>query len=206
MSKLTSPLGHSDVEVLSTQTCHEGFLKLDKLVLRHRLHGGGWSVPLQRELLLKDAAVGILLFDPVLDKVVLVRQFRIGAMDSSGGPWLLELVAGMARPDEDPLQVAVRESLEESNCTPEHVIRICDYLNSPGTSNERLMLYCGRVDATTAAGIHGLTEEHEDIEVVVLDLNEAVQAIASGAIHNAMTIIAIQWLQLHKPAVLKAWK
>ena len=203
---LTSPLGHSDVEVLSTQTCHEGFLKLDQLVLRHRLHAGGWSVPLQREILLKEAAVGILLFDPVLDKVVLVRQFRIGAMGIPGSPWLLELAAGMAGPNEDPLQVAVRESVEESNCTPQDVIRICDYLVSPGTSNERLTLFCGRVDATTAAGIHGLPDEHEDIEVVVLDMNEAVQAIATGVIHNAMTIIAIQWLQLHKSAVLAAWK
>lgn len=205
MSETSTSLGHSDVELLSSRLCHDGFLKVEKIALRHRLFAGGWSQPLQRELLVKDAAVGVLLYDPVLDRVILVRQFRIGAMGGSASPWLLELVAGMVGPGEEASRVAIREAVEESNCTPTELIKICEYLNSPGTSNEKLTLYCGRVDSGAAGGIHGLAEEHEDIEVVVLDLKEVTQAITSGVINNAMTIIAIQWLQLNKPAVLEIW-
>lgn len=206
MSKIPDTFGHDDVEILARQSCFTGFLKLEKIQLRHRLHAGGWSAHLQRELLVKDAAVGVLLFDPGRDQVVLVRQFRIGAIGHANSPWMLELVAGMAGPDEDVKQVAIREAIEESNCVPAHLIRICEYFNSPGTSNEKLTLFCGKVDAGTAGGIHGLSEEHEDIEVVVLSLDEVVKAIADGEINNAMTIIAIQWLQLHKASVAQAWQ
>lgn len=205
MSESSASFGRADVEVLSAVKCYDGFLKLEKLELRHRLCAGGWCAPLSREILVKDAAVGVLLYDPVLDKLVLIRQFRAGALGSSQSPWLLELVAGMVGPGEKAAEVAVREALEESACTPTQLIKIYDYFNSPGTSNEKLTLFCGRVDASAAGGIHGLVEENEDIEVVVLAMDAAVQALASGAINNAMTIMAIQWLQLNKTAVLQAW-
>ncbi len=205
MSESSASFGQADVEILSTVTCYDGFLKLEKLELRHRLFAGGWCAPLHREILVKDAAVGVLLYDPDLDKVVLIRQFRVGALGSSQNPWLLELVAGMVGPGELAQEVAIREAIEESACTPTELIKIYDYFNSPGTSNEKLTLFCGRVDASAAGGIHGLAEENEDIEVVVLSTREAEQALASGAIDNAMTIMAIQWLQLNKTAVLQTW-
>ena len=70
-------------------------MRIETLQLKHRLFDGEWSEVLQRELLVKDEAVGILLFDPARDEVVLVRQFRTGAMNEESAPWLLELVAGM---------------------------------------------------------------------------------------------------------------
>lgn len=206
MSESSASFGQADVELLSSVTCYDGFLKVKKLELSHRLCAGGWCAPLHREIVVKDAAVGVLLYDPVLDKIVLIRQFRAGALGCSHSPWLLELVAGMVGPGEQAQEVAVREAIEESACTPTELIKIYEYLNSPGTSNEKLTLFCGRVNASAAGGIHGLAEENEDIEVVVLSMHEAVQALASGAINNAMTIMAIQWLQLNKPVVLQAWK
>ena len=205
MSKSGSRFNRDDVEVLNRENCHSGFLKLEKLRLRHRLYAGGWSEAMQREVILRDEAVGVLLFDPDRDQLVLVRQFRVGLIGQSSDAWLLELVAGMVKPGEEVEQVAIRESIEEADCEPTDLIRICEYFNSPGTSNEKLTLFCGRVDASTATGIHGLVEEHEDIEVVVMPLDDAFQAIASGDINNAMTIIAIQWLQLHKTTILKGW-
>lgn len=198
-------LGPQDVEIQATETCHSGFLKVDKLTLKHRLFAGGWSDSLIREVLVKDQAVGVLLYDPALDKVVLVRQFRVGVLGEPISPWLLELVAGMVEPGEKVEQVAARETEEEANCTPEQLVRICEYYNSPGTSTEKLTLFCGRVDSAELGGIHGLDEEHEDIEVVVLELADVIEAMDSGAINNAMTIIAIQWLQLHKSRLISSW-
>lgn len=205
MNKLETKFEKADIEVLSRENCHDGFLKLDRLRLRHRLFNGSWSEILQRELLIKDQAVGILLFDPERDEVVLVRQFRVGIMDESQSPWLLELVAGMVEDGEQLEQVAIREAGEESNCIPTDLIKICDYYNSPGASNEKVTLFCGRVDAEAAGGVFGLAKEHEDIEVVVFSHNEMLAAMESGSINNAMTIIALQWLQLHKQELLKLW-
>ena len=159
-----------------------------------------------RELILRPRAVGVLLFDPAQQQVVLVRQIRAGMLDEGQNPWLLELVAGMVESGEEPIEVAARESLEEANTKPQDLLQICEYYNSPGISNERITLFCGRVDATQAGGIFGLDAEHEDIEVVVLSLADALAKVASGEINNAMSIIALQWLQLNQPMLEESWK
>lgn len=159
-----------------------------------------------RELILRPRAVGVLLFDPAQQQVVLVRQIRVGMLDEGQNPWLLELVAGMVESCEEPIEVAARESLEEANTKPQDLLQICEYYNSPGISNERITLFCGRVDATQAGGIFGLDAEHEDIEVVVLSLADALAKVASGEINNAMSIIALQWLQLNQPMLEESWK
>mgnify|MGYP002177115025 FL=1 len=159
-----------------------------------------------RELILRPRAVGVLLFDPAQQQVVLVRQIRVGMLDEGQNPWLLELVAGMVESGEEPIEVAARESLEEANTKPQDLLQICEYYNSPGISNERITLFCGRVDSTQAGGIFGLDAEHEDIEVVVLSLADALAKVASGEINNAMSIIALQWLQLNQPMLEESWK
>ena len=187
------------------ETALDTFLRVDRLRLRHELFGGGFSDTMTRELLLRPRAVGVLLFDPVLEKVVLVRQIRIGMLDEGQDPWLLELVAGMVEPGEQPQEVAARESLEEADLAPQNLVQISEYYNSPGISNERITLFCGRVDSAGAGGVFGLADEHEDIEVVVLDVEEAVSLVEAGKIHNALTIIALQWLQLHRRELEASW-
>ncbi len=194
-----------DVEIISRSDCYDGFLRVERLRLRHRLFSGEWSEIFDRELQHKAPAVGILLFDPQRDVLLLVRQFRVGMLGEQSSSWPLEIVAGMVGQGEQSDEVAVRESKEESNCVPTDLIRICEYFNSPGASNEKITLYCGRIDSENAGGVYGLAQEHEDIEAVLLDYEEAMHAIDSGGINNAMTIIALQWLQLHRKDLLKNW-
>ena len=194
------------IEVDQRETLFDSFLRIDRLKLRHSLFAGGWSELMTRELILRRRAVGVLLFDPAQQQVVLVRQIRVGMLDEGQNPWLLELVAGMVESGEEPIEVAARESLEEANTKPQDLLQICEYYNSPGISNERITLFCGRVDATQAGGIFGLDAEHEDIEVVVLSLADALAKVASGEINNAMSIIALQWLQLNQPMLEESWK
>ena len=194
------------IEVDQRETLFDSFLRVDRLKLRHSLFAGGWSELMTRELILRPCAVGVLLFDPAQQQVVLVRQIRVGMLDEGQDPWLLELVAGMVESGEEPIEVAARESLEEANTKPQDLLQICEYYNSPGISNERITLFCGRVDATQAGGIFGLDAEHEDIEVVMLSLADALAKVASGEINNAMSIIALQWLQLNQPMLEESWK
>ncbi len=194
------------IEVDQRETLFDSFLRVDRLKLRHSLFAGGWSELMTRELILRPRAVGVLLFDLAQQQVVLVRQIRVGMLDEGQNPWLLELVAGMVESGEEPIEVAARESLEEANTKPQDLLQICEYYNSPGISNERITLFCGRVDATQAGGIFGLDAEHEDIEVVVLSLADALAKVASGEINNAMSIIALQWLQLNQPMLEESWK
>ncbi|MFT4861970.1 MAG: ADP-ribose pyrophosphatase [Pseudohongiellaceae bacterium] len=206
MAKLDPMFSSADVKVQQRSTSYDGFLRIDELLLSHRLIEGGWSEIIKRELQIKAGAVAILMFDPVREEVVLVRQFRVGMIDEQGSPWLLEIVAGMIEMGETPEDVAIRESIEEADLTPANILKICEYYSSPGTTNEKVYLYCGQVDSSNAGGVHGMIDEHEDIEVVVISFAELVDAVECGLINNAMTIIATQWLEKNMPKVLAQWQ
>jgi ADP-ribose pyrophosphatase len=193
----------SDVVTLSRELAYGSFLKVDRVKLKHRMFNGDWSPPILREVLVRERAVGVLLFDPKREEIVLVRQFRVGVMNDSQGAWILEIVAGMVSEKEQFSDVAIRETEEESGCKVLKLIEICEYYNSPGITNEKVILYCGLIDATNAGGVHGLKEEHEDIASIVLPYKDAIHRLKSGRVNNPMTIIALQWLMLNKSAIKK---
>ena len=197
--------GHEDVEILERHPAWQGFFRLDVVRLRHRLFDGGWSREMQRELFVRGPAVVLLPYDPVRDQVVLIEQFRVGALDMPYSPWLLELVAGIVEEGEAPEAVARREADEEAGLKVAEVEFVCRYQVSPGGNTEEVLIYCGRVDAARAGGIHGLASEHEDIRVHVLDWTDAREAIDSGQVRNAAGIIALQWLALHREALRGRW-
>jgi len=76
---------------------------------------------------------------------------------------------------------------------------------SPGGTTETTALFCGRIDSTQAAGIHGLETENEDIQVHVIPLSTAREMLEQGKIQFAPAIIALQWLFLHQNDVKKQW-
>jgi ADP-ribose pyrophosphatase len=194
-----------DVEVIEREPCFSGFYQLDRLRLRHRQFAGGMGPVLTRELFVRHDAVCVLPYDPQRDTVVLIEQFRVGALDKSARPWLLELVAGLIDKDEVPEAVARREALEEANLSLSVLWPISQYYPSPGGSDERVHLFIGRCDSQGAGGIHGLAEEGEDIRVHVWALEDALDAVRDGRIDNAASIIALQWLALNRSEVRGLW-
>lgn len=195
----------TDVEILKHDTAYQGYFRIERYQLRHRLFEGGWSNPLTREIFERGHAAAALLFDPVLNKIVLIEQFRIGTLNKTEHPWLLELIAGIIDAHETPESVAIRETQEEAGLAVLDLTPICEYWVSPGASTETVALFCARVDASHAGGTYGLPEEGEDIQVHVVDLQQAYDLLNSGHIKNAPTIIALQWLQLHEENIRKKW-
>ena len=184
---------------------YKGFFRMEKWFVRHALFGGGMSPEIARELIVRHAASCVLLYDPVLESVVMIEQFRAPALEG-GRPWLLELVAGLLdKEDEPPEDVARREALEEAGLTLKRIEKIAEYWSSPGASNEKIHLYVGEVDATGAGGIHGLVDEGEDIRVEVIDVAAIETLLASGRVCNAAAIIALQWFQLHSDRLRQTW-
>ena len=192
-------------EILDTEPLSEGFLKLNRYHLRHDLFAGGRSDEIERERVEGLQAASVLLYDPERDEVVLIEQFRIGALEEPNGAWLREIIGGHIGEGESPESVARRESLEEAGCQVLDLIPICEFLVSPGTSCERNYLYCGRVDAAKAGGIHGIDDEGEDIRVLVMKADAAISEIYGGCINSTTGIIALQWLALHREQVQKQW-
>jgi len=193
------------VEIIERETCFRGFYRLDRIKLRHRQYAGGMGSQLTRELFVRHDAVCVLPYDPQRDEVVLIEQFRVGAMEKVANPWLLELVAGLIDKDEEPEEVARREAIEEADLTLTSLWPITQYFPSPGGSNERVHLFVGRCSSEGAGGVHGLPEEGEDIRVHVMSVEDALAAVRDGRIDNAASIIALQWLALNRDEVRGMW-
>ena len=193
------------VELLDKSERYSGFFRINRYRLRHRLFAGGWSGVIEREVFERGHAVGVLPYDPVADSVVLIEQFRIGALVAGMSPWLIEVVAGIVEEGETPEEVARRETQEEAGLEIQALMPMCRYLVSPGGSSESVRLYCGRVDSRGAGGIHGLAEEHEDIRVDRLPYGDAMRLLEEGRVTNSVSLIALQWLALHRDRVRAAW-
>lgn len=193
-------------EILRRERLFKSYLALDSLTLRHRLHAGGMSPPIKRDLLVRGPAVAVLLYDPDRDEVALVEQFRVGALAAGMSPWVIETVAGLIDKGETPRAVALRECEEEAGARPSALVRVCRHLASPGCTDETVEIFVGRVDTRGIGGIHGLPEEGEDIRVLVMKRAEALAACADGRIANAITLIALQWLELNRATLATRWE
>ncbi|WP_318484810.1 ADP-ribose diphosphatase [Photobacterium leiognathi] len=197
-SEKPQSFGMEDVDILAKETVYQGFFKMVKYRFRHKLFAGGWSGEISREMFERGHAAALLPYDPITDEVVLIEQFRIGAMAGGCEPWQLEIVAGMIdHQDESAEDVVKREAVEEAGLTVAELEKVTRYLSSSGGCSEMLDIFVGTVDSTQAGGIHGLEEESEDIRVHVVSREQAYEWVESGKIENAASIIALQWLQLN---------
>lgn len=197
--------GAQDVRILENEEAFSGYYKVRRLTLQHRRFAGGWSEPIVREVFERGDAVGVLPYDPVNDRLVLIEQFRPGAIRADASPWMLELIAGVVEAGESDEDVAHREALEEADCELAELQPIATVLPSAGACNERVRLFCGRVSRTSLGGVHGLPEEAEDILVHSVSREEALDLLARDLIPNGHTLIALQWLQIHGSALRERW-
>lgn len=162
---------------LASETLFEGRL----LQLRRdtvRLPNGRESV---REVVVHPGAVAVV---PVLDdgRVLLVRQFRYAA-----GKPLLEIPAGTLRPGEDPPECAQRELREETGYTARRLEPVASFYLAPGYSTELLHLFW----ATGLTPAEGERDEDEILEIVPMNLHEAVAAIDRGEIQDAKSVAGL---------------
>ncbi len=195
-----------DVELLEKATQFQGYFRIDRYRLRHRLFGGGWGRPIVREVFERGHSVAVLPYDPGRDEVVLIEQFRMGPYAAGAEPWLLEIVAGIVEDGENAEEVARREAVEEAGCHIAEIVPVGGFYVSPGGTSEYVRILCGRVDASKAGGVHGLASEGEDIRVVVLAFRDALAALDGGRVESSSAFAALQWLALHRDDLRRRWR
>jgi ADP-ribose pyrophosphatase len=204
----------NDVEVVEIEEAFKGYFHIDRYHLKHRQFKGEMGKPISREIFERGHAACCLLYDPVLDKLVLIEQFRAGAYaalsspwfdDKETSPWLIEIVAGIIDEGEDPETVVRREAVEEAGCEIGELELIFHYLVTPGGSTESMFTFIGRVEASNIGGIHGLEEEGEDIRVFTVDVEEAFEMFDQRQIINSMVMLPMQWFRAHHQEVRARW-
>lgn len=206
MEEKISLFTQNDYEVTKRDVLYQGFFRLVRNHIRHLKFNNTWTSEFTREILERPSAVGVIPYDPILDQVILIEQFRAGALANPQSPWLIEIIAGIYSIDDNPKEVMHHEAKEEAGLELLDLYQIYEYFVSPGGSNERFTLYCGRVDASNAGGIFGLNEEHEDIRAFPIALDDALLLLQEGKIQTAPAILALQWLQLNREWLRQLWQ
>lgn len=193
------------VEVLASRVGYKGFFKMGVYRLRHGRFDGTMSAEMVREIFERGTAAAVLPYDPVLDKVLLIRQFLPGAFFAGRPPRPLQIVAGMVGPGESDEEVARREAVEEANCTLGRIELAHAFMPSPGGSSERVVVFCAQADLSNAGGVHGLAEEDEDIRVEVMSAQSAIDRLDAGQIEAGPAVVGLSWFARHHPRLRVAW-
>ena len=197
--------GAEDVDLQQREQSFRGYFLLETLTLRHRLFAGGWSTPVCRELFQRGDAVGVLPWDPVKDELVLIEQFRVGAIRDDDSPWMLELIAGIVEAGESDTAVVHREAEEEAGCQLGQLEQIATFYPSAGACSEQIRLFVGEVTQSQPGTVQGLDSEHEDILVHQLPREQVMQMLDRNEINNGHTLIALQWLARHADRLRAQW-
>ncbi|RDE09618.1 NUDIX domain-containing protein [Pelagibacterium lacus] len=155
-------------------------------------HSGGGAQALVREVYDHGSAAAVLLLDCRCRVMTLVRQFRLPAQLNGDAGWMLEVCAGLLDGD-DPETSAHKEALEETGIAPHRLDFAFALYASPGSLTEKVSCFLGFYGAADRQGPGGgIGHEGEDIEIVAVGFDDALDLIASGAIIDAKTVALIQ--------------
>ncbi|KGT46764.1 NUDIX hydrolase [Acinetobacter sp. HR7] len=189
---------NKDVEIQQREYLYQGFLKVEKVQVSHRLFNSNEYIPpIQRELIERRPAAGVLLYNDQQQKFALIEQFRIGALNDPDSPWQLEVIAGVLDGNESPEDCIRREALEESGCELKDLQFLYSFYPSAGACSEMFHLFVAQADLPVQGGVHGMPEEGENIQLHVFDYTHLPELFRNHRLRNAPVIMALQWLQQH---------
>jgi ADP-ribose pyrophosphatase len=199
-----------DVVIESAQTVWGGRFPMQLVRFRQRRFDGAMSGPRTWELLRRGRAAAILPYDPVSDQVVVIEQFRLPAFAAGLKPVLVELAAGLIDGDDTAEATILRESREEMGLEVHDLLRIGDFLLTPGGSDEMCTLFAGRVHVGEMGpdgvmGIGGLASEQEDIRVRALPASYVIEQAIAGAYPNSVATIGLLWFAARRDWLRARW-
>lgn len=183
------------VRVLGEEVLSNNWGLVKKTTIELLRRNGEWQRQV-RETYDRGDGAGVLLYNRERRTVILTRQFRFPVFAHGEPGYLVEVVAGKLDGDQ-PVTTAKKEAEEESGYRVHHVELVMSAYMSPGSVTEKLSLFLAEYDADSkiSAG-GGLEDEGEDIEVLELSIDAALQMIASGEIADAKTIMLLQHARL----------
>jgi nudix-type nucleoside diphosphatase (YffH/AdpP family) len=191
--------GNPDVRITDVELLAAGWHVLRRTTLEYRGPSGEWETQ-QRETYDRGNGATVLLYDPERRTVLLTRQFRYPVY-VNGHPdgMLIETAAGLLDEDE-PVTAIRREAAEETGVEIGEITHVWDVFMSPGSVTERIHFYAAAYDGGSRSGVRGgLAEEGEHIELVELDIEEALAMVRDGRVQDAKTIMLLQWAVLDGP-------
>ena len=173
---------------------NHGTLKTTKFDWRRA--DGEWQTQ-ERETYDLGGAATILPYNLARRMVVLIKQFRFPAYLNDHDDLMIETIAGLL--DGEAPEVRIRaEAEEESGYRLREIRKVFEAFMSPGAVTEKIHFFVAEYEPAMRIGAGGgLAHEGEDIEVLELAIDEAIEMIADGRIVDAKTIMLLQYAKLN---------
>ncbi len=170
---------------------------LNKVIFDYRMENGNW-VEQAREAYDRGNGATVLLYNRIKQTVILVSQFRMPTyLNGNTTGMMIETCAGLLDGD-DPETCVIKEAEEESGFRVSHVEKVFEAYMSPGAVTEIIHFYVAEYNDHDKIGEGGgLDSEQEDILVMEVDFNEALNMIETGQIRDAKTIMLLQYAKIN---------
>ncbi|CAN7734405.1 NUDIX domain-containing protein [Caballeronia sp. LjRoot31] len=184
------------VRIIDTTVLSNDWYVLKKTTFDFQRRDGAWQRQ-SRETYDRGNGATILLFNRDQRTVVLTRQFRFPAFVNGHDGMMIEAAAGLLD-NATPEERIRAEAEEETGYRVDNVQKVCEAYMSPGSVTEKLHFFIAEYDASTRVGHGGGVEaEGEDLEVIELTLDDALDAVRRGEIVDAKTIMLLQFAALN---------
>jgi GDP-mannose pyrophosphatase NudK len=184
------------VRIVKTEILSDNWYTLRKVTFDFLKRNGTWSQQ-TREAYDRGNGATILLYNKETKTVILTKQFRLPTY-VNGNPdgMLIEACAGLLDQD-NPEDCIRRETEEETGFVIHDVKKIFEAYMSPGSVTEIVYFFVAEYSRDMQTSVGGGVGEHEDIEVLELPFDKAVQMIETGEIKDGKTIMLLQYIKLN---------
>ncbi len=185
---------HLPVTIEREETSFQGFRK----VVTYDYREDESLLAAKREIVSGNISVAVVAYDPALESLVMIRQFRLGAQMGTGKGRTVEIPAGMVDDGDTPEDTARRELLEETGLIALSLKPLCQFLTTPGMTDEIVHLFYAQVDASNLKEEAGLASETEQTFPFTLTLEEALEAVDKNALYNGIVMLGLFWFARHR--------
>ena len=175
----------------------DNWYTLNKYTFEYQKPDGTWETQ-QREAYDRGNGAAILLYNANKGTVVLTKQFRMPTyVNGNVDGMMIEVCAGLLDGD-NPADCVRKETEEETGYKISNVKKVMQTYMSPGSVTEILYLFVGEYDESMKVSEGGGAEdETENIEVLELNFEKAMDMISTGEINDSKTIMLLQYAKLN---------
>lgn len=185
-------MSNPKVKINKIENLSDNWYKLDKVDFDYQTKNGDWQNQLRESYDRGDGAA-ILLYNPSKKTVILTKQFRMPSyLNENPDGMMIEVCAGLLDAD-DPLTCIKKEAEEETGYKINNPTKLFEIYSTPGAVTEKIHYFMAEYDANMKISEGGgLEEETEEIEVLEITFDDAMEMIYTGEIKDAKTIILLQ--------------
>ncbi len=186
-----------DVKILKTEVLSDNWYILRKITYEY-VKKDGTRLTQTREVYDRGNGATILLYNQGQKTVILTRQFRLPTfVNGNDSGMLIETCAGLLDQD-NPEDCIRRETEEETGYQVSEVRKVFEVYMSPGAVTEIIHFFIAEYAKEMKVNEGGGAEhEEENIEVLEINIEQAMQMIETGEIKDGKTIMLLQYVKLH---------